>query len=225
MQTHDGQLHCYGQCEERFVPASTFKVPHALIALDTGAVHGPEEEFAWDGQDREVAAWNRNHTLRTAIRDSAVWYFQRVAPRIGRARMRDALGRYGIGNGRIGEDLTRFWLDGSLMVSPVEQVHFWRRLHEDRALARTEAVHDVLEMTIQSQSAQATLRGKTGWSLLSPIGGWFVGSLEEHDSGHLTTFAVHLRAERPYDSDHFRMARRALAEDILRHLALPVPPR
>ena len=38
------------RAKQRFTPASTFKVLNALIALQTGAVSGPDEVFKWDGQ-------------------------------------------------------------------------------------------------------------------------------------------------------------------------------
>lgn len=36
------------RAREPFLPASIFKVPHALIALDTGVVDGPDFAIRWD---------------------------------------------------------------------------------------------------------------------------------------------------------------------------------
>ena len=55
-------------CDRRVTPASTFKIPHALAALDAGVVAGPEDPRPWDGVERGPAVWNRDHTLATAIR-------------------------------------------------------------------------------------------------------------------------------------------------------------
>src|SRR3954468_9254616 len=38
-------------CTTRLLPASTFKVPHALAALDAGVVSGADEKFAYDGKE------------------------------------------------------------------------------------------------------------------------------------------------------------------------------
>src|SRR4051812_32042056 len=70
---------------ERVSPCSTFKVPHALIGLETGVLSGPEHPMKWDGTQRRLDAWNQDQTLRTAIRDSVVWYFQKVAEGVGLA--------------------------------------------------------------------------------------------------------------------------------------------
>ena len=52
-----------------FLPASTFKIPHALIALETGVVADVDKEvIRWDGVPREIEEWNRDHTLRSAMR-------------------------------------------------------------------------------------------------------------------------------------------------------------
>ena len=36
------------RCKERFTPASTFKIPNALIGLETGAVKDANSLIAWD---------------------------------------------------------------------------------------------------------------------------------------------------------------------------------
>lgn len=105
------EVKCVGgaRCETRYAPASTFKAPHAVIALDVGALSGPEHELPWDGKRRWVSAWNRDHTLASAIRDSVVWYFQRVAPQIGRDRMAAGLAQLDYGN-----QTNRGWFAGCI---------------------------------------------------------------------------------------------------------------
>ena len=61
----------------RTSPCSTFKIPNALIGLETGVVSGPEHLMRWDGVKRKLKMHNKDHTLRTGMRDSTVWYFQR----------------------------------------------------------------------------------------------------------------------------------------------------
>ena len=40
----------------------------------------------WDGTKRDYAAWDRDQTLESAIKMSAVWVFQQFATSIGRDR-------------------------------------------------------------------------------------------------------------------------------------------
>src|SRR6185312_103191 len=70
------------------LPASTFKIPNSLIALETGVVADPDKDiFKWDGVTRSIEAWNKDHTLRSAIAVSAVPVYQEIARRIGQERM------------------------------------------------------------------------------------------------------------------------------------------
>ena len=50
------------ECDRRTLPASTFKIPHALIALDTGVV-SDSTTMKWDGTKQDFPAWERDHTL------------------------------------------------------------------------------------------------------------------------------------------------------------------
>ena len=63
----------------RFSPCSTFKIPNSMIGLETGVVKDLDQVFKWDGVPRSRQAWNQDHTLRSAVRESAVWYFQELA--------------------------------------------------------------------------------------------------------------------------------------------------
>lgn len=68
---------------QQFLPASTFKIPNSLIALECEAIHDENEVIAWDSVKRFVPAWNKDHNLRTGIKNSVVWFYQELARRIG----------------------------------------------------------------------------------------------------------------------------------------------
>jgi len=72
------------ECDRRTLPASTFKIPHALVALETGVVTA-KTVMKWDGAKKDFPVWERNHSLDSAIK-SSVWFFQRAAESIGRQR-------------------------------------------------------------------------------------------------------------------------------------------
>ncbi|MCB9619797.1 MAG: class D beta-lactamase [Sandaracinus sp.] len=214
---------CVGDCETRRPAASTFKIPHALLALELGVLSGPDHELPWDGVDRGLEVWNHDHTLRTAIRDSTVWYFRRLAPFVGRERMQVGLERFAFGNAEIGEELDAFWLNGSLRISPREQVAFWHRLHEDAFDVRPEARAAVLEVTERARDAHGVLRGKTGWYRMDGAPenvGWFVGCVERQER---TCFATVIHANDPMDHDAFRDARIPLSRALLAAIGLPAP--
>ncbi|MGH6862081.1 MAG: penicillin-binding transpeptidase domain-containing protein, partial [Phyllobacterium sp.] len=123
---------------EGLLPASTFKVPHSIIALETGVVSDPDKDiFKWDGIPRGFPDWNKDHTLRSAIAASAVPVYQQIARRIGPERMQRYMDLIDYGNHSIGGGMDRFWLTGDLRVSPRQQVDFLDRLQR-RALAVSE---------------------------------------------------------------------------------------
>ena len=134
-------------CTTRLPPASTFKIPHALAALDSGVLKDVNEVIPYDGTQYEYEVWRRDQTLASAMRYSAVWFFQRVAERLGTGREEFYLRRLRYGNADPSSGLTTFWLGESLRISPEEQLTFLRRLYygelpvSDRAMS---AVRDVL---------------------------------------------------------------------------------
>ena len=94
---------CHGEalCERSFIPTSAFKIPNTIIRLETGVIPDAAFTLKWDGQTRWLQAWNRDHDLRSAFRNSVVWYYQEVARRIGEARMKAWLERLGYGKRRL----------------------------------------------------------------------------------------------------------------------------
>jgi len=147
-------------CERRVTPASTFKIAHALAALDAGVVDGPDSRIPYDGTPQPFPAWRQDHTLRTAIRDSVVWYFQRVAERLGMAREQEYLSRFDYGNADPGSGLTTFWLGESLQISPVEQLRFLRTLYADGLPAGKAHMAAVRHMLIQPRGVVTNASGR-----------------------------------------------------------------
>ena len=101
------------------LPASTFKIPNSIIALETGVVEDPDKDvFKWDGVTRSIEPWNKDHTLRSAIAVSAVPVYQEIARRIGAERMQKYVDLFDYGNRDIGGGIDQFWLTGNLRIDP-----------------------------------------------------------------------------------------------------------
>ena len=75
------------RAQKRFMPASTFKVPHALFALDAGAVRDEFQVTRWDGVNGTLTVGIR---IRPALIHEAltVWVYQQFAREIGEVRER-----------------------------------------------------------------------------------------------------------------------------------------
>jgi beta-lactamase class D len=202
------------ECGERSLPASTFKIPNALVALDARVID-ESTVLPWDGEKRWNTTWNRDQTLASAMTNSVLWYFQRVAARVGKERYERYLDLFDYGNEASSGPLTEFWLDGSLQISPREQTRFLAALYRgtlpvDAHAATT--VRSILELRgpraaevrerlpfVDDIPSDLVLSGKTGSSARRlPDGtvaavGWFVGALEGR--GRRIVFADRIRSD------------------------------
>jgi len=196
----------------RLPPASTFKIPNSLIALETGVLRDEAQELPWDGVTRDIAGWNRGHTLRSALRVSCVPVFQEFARRIGTGRMKALLDTLGYGNADIHGGIDRFWLDGGLAISAVEQVEFLSRLVRLELPLSERGQRIVREALVVEAAPDWVLRAKTGWAARrEPMHGWWVGWVEREDS--VWVFALNLEVRGEADLPLRQgLARRALVE-------------
>ena len=164
---------------QRFPPASTFKIPHTLIALEAGVVEGTQEMFEWDGAPRLVSSWQRDMTLAEAMKASNLHVYQEIARRIGPERMREWVGGLGYGNGESGAKLDRFWLEGPLEISAVEQCRFLLRLAAGQTPVSAETLAVLRDMLEEDRGRGIRLYAKTGWAGFPGPGiGWWVGWAE-----------------------------------------------
>jgi beta-lactamase class D len=213
----EGKLGCsdVALCNQAFIPASTFKIPNALVGLETGVVEDSETIFRWDGKEHPVPDWNQDHTLRTAIRVSCVPCFQSLARSVGSARMQEWVNRLDYGNHDISGGIDRFWLTGALRISPVQQIDFLRRLDDEKLPVSERTREILLDVIALDVGREHVLRGKTGLQQepdFPGLTGWFVGWVE---IGERRIFFATLinRAEPDVD---VRTVRRRLTERILR---------
>src|SRR4051812_25452690 len=184
---------------EAKLPASTFKIPNSLIALETGVVADPDKDvFPWDGVKRPIEAWNKDHTLRSAIAVSAVPVYQEIARRIGQERMQKYVDLLEYGNRDIGGGIDQFWLTGNLRIDPIQQVDFVDRLRRGVlpvSKRSQELVRDILPVT---KVGDATIRAKSGLlgaEIGNPSLGWLVGWAEK--GSQQTVFAMNMDCKTP----------------------------
>jgi beta-lactamase class D len=200
---------------EAKLPASTFKIPNSLIALETGVVADPDKDvFKWDGVQRGIEAWNRDHTLRSAIAASAVPVYQEIARRIGAERMQKYLDLFEYGNRDIGGGIDQFWLTGDLRIDPVQQVDFIDRLRRGVlpvSKRSQELVRDILPVTKAGDTVIRAKSGLLGAETGKPSLGWMVGWAEK--GSEATVFALNMDCVEPrHVADRMNIARQCLAD-------------
>lgn len=200
---------------QRFIPASTFKFANSLIALELGVIADENEIIPYGGKPQHIEAWEKDMPIGEAFTVSNLPVFQELARRVGTDSYSDILTEFSYGNGAVGTHVERFWLDGPLEISAVEQVRFLAAL-ATRTLPLSDRTQTIVRDIATIETAgNASLFGKTGWTIApDPDIGWFVGWVEGGDG--VFAFALNIdmgsRADTP--------KRTALARQLLAELGL-----
>lgn len=179
-QKQDKYIFCnQAQSTKPFTPASTFKICNALIALETGVIKDERFVIAWDSVIRDIPDWNKDHDLKSAFRNSTVWYFQELARRVGAEQMKYWLDSANYGNADTSGGIDKFWLWGGLRITPMQQIDFLKRLHGNQLPFSKRSMEIVKEIMISDSASTYVMRAKTGWGIqeFEDIG-WCVGYVE-----------------------------------------------
>jgi beta-lactamase class D len=193
------------RCAQRTSPCSTFKVPLALMAFDSGILVDESSPMKWDGIKTGRDAWDRDQTAETWMRNSVVWFSQRLTPVLGAAKVKGYLSRFDFGNRDMSGGLTIAWLGSSLQVSPDEELRFWRRFWREDLPVSKHAFEMTKKITLVDVSKSGwTLHGKTGSGAVGASGankrsglwlGWFVGHVAKGDREYVFVTSYSDRVE------------------------------
>lgn len=179
------------RAETRFIPASTFKVPHTLIGLAEKAVESIDEILPYGGKQQPFSSWEKDMSLRDAMPISNVPVYQELARRITLDRMAKNLALLGYGNKQVGVAVDTFWLRGPLAISAVEQAVFLADLAQNKLPYTTKIQDQVREMTRLEHGDSWALHAKTGWTdTPDPDIGWWVGWVVKQ--GKTYSFALNI---------------------------------
>ena len=213
-------------CSARLSPASTFKIPHALVALELGVVT-PETREKWDGTPHPAQPlWDRDHTVLSAMKPSVLWFFQRIAPRQDGAPSQAGWSASSTATATC-RATSRGIDQRHARISPDEQVAFLRRFYAQELPFRREyqqLVQSALEQqpgTVQNargvhrlrppRPRDVVLNAKTGATTIASgeSVSWLVGALRVRDKHHV--FASAVWRERGGVVDQLDAARLAVA--------------
>ena len=201
--------------KEGFLPASTFKIVNSIIALEEKIVPDENYTIKWDGIKREYPQWNRDHDLKSAFRNSVVWYYQILARKIGKARMKKYLSRLQYGNGNLSSSISTFWLQGGFRVTQEEQIDLLLRLYNEKLPVSNRTMRIVRRIMISEMHPDYTIHSKTGMTYQGrKTIGWWVGYIKKRDNAYF--FANNIEKINPYTV--FPKTRIKTAKEILRKL-------
>ena len=166
--------------EKRRLPASTYKIPNSIIALELGIMENDSTISKWDGQPRIMKRWERDLVFRDAFHLSCVPCYQEIAREIGTKRMKAYANLFNFGKMDINDsNIDLFWLEGKSGISQFEQIEFLKTFNEQRLSVSQKTYKTMRRMMIIEDNDAFTLRGKTGWSVANDKDNcWFVGWVE-----------------------------------------------
>ncbi len=204
-------------CDTGYIPASTFKIPHAIIALEEGIVKDTSQIFKWDGHVWDYNAWNKDQTLKTSIKYSCIWVYFKFAQKLGIDKYNNYVESFDYGNKNLNGPPTRFWLKGSLRISANEQIEFLRKMYHYELEVSKNSIDIVKDLIIIEETDSYKLSGKTGGGDLSETEYilWLVGYFEK--DGKVWFHALNFKTD---DFNKTKKARYEITKDILRDLEL-----
>lgn len=203
------------RADQRYIPASTFKMLNALIGIQHHKTT-PKEVFKWDGQKRAFSSWEKDLTLAEAMQASAVPVYQELARRIGLKLMTREVKRVGYGNKNIGTQVDNFWLVGPLKITPVEEVRFAYALAKQKLPFDQSTQQQVKGMLLIDEVQGTKIYAKSGWGMdVSPQVGWWTGWIEQAN-GKITAFSLNMEMSRHEHTE----ARKAIVYQALQQLDL-----
>jgi beta-lactamase class D len=185
------------RAEAQFLPASTFNSEFADRAGNRRCRRRRSSTFKWDGVVRDIDDWNRDHTLRTAIKASAVPVYQEIARQVGPERMQRYVDAFEYGNRDIAGAIDTFWLEGGLRITALQQIAFLEKLFKEELPASKRSMEIVKDIMLLEQNDLGVMRGKTGLLRVDEKmrHGWLAGWVERRDEGFI--FAMNLSFREP----------------------------
>ncbi len=178
----------------RTSPDSTYKIYDGLFGLEEGIITPQSSSIAWNGTQYPFEAWNGDQNLHSAMLSSVNWYFQAVDKQLGKASIAYYLKKIRYGNENITADLSSYWLQSSLKISPVEQVERLTDLYSNKFGFTPENVDAIKDSICLFSSDNKSFYGKTGTGRVDgqDVNGWFIGYVEVHNNTYF--FATNIQS-------------------------------
>lgn len=202
------------------LPASTFKIPHSIIALETKVVVSDSTLFKWDGEPRRLQIWEQDLNFRDALQLSCVPCYQEVARQIGVKRMTAYLNKLNYGAINVNAtNLDLFWLQGESQITQLQQIDFLKRLYQSQLNISKHTETIIKRMLVIEANEHYTLSGKTGWSIRhGNNNGWFVGYIQAKDKVYF--FATNVEPKDGFDMALFPMIRKDVTDKAFEQIGI-----
>jgi len=206
--------------EKGQLPASTFKIPNSMIALETDVVANDSTLFKWDGKKRAFKVWEQDLIFRNAFKYSCVPCYQEIARGIGVDRMKEYISILKYGQIQVDStSIDNFWLIGSSTITPFQEIDFLQRFYRSELPISKRTEKLVKSIMVLDVNSNYKLSGKTGWTMDNDKNnGWFVGYVEIKNK--LYYFATNIEPNPAFDMKLFPGIRKKVTYQALRELKL-----
>ena len=199
-------------------PFSTFKIANSLVALDLNVIKSTKQELIYDKTAYPVQAWwppvwqLPYYDLTTAFKYSMVPIYRQLAKNIGETNMQAYLTKMHYGNEDISSGLDDFWLNGSMKISAVGQVHFLQKIYHNQFAFKAQAINALKEVMLVESTENYRLFAKTGAGKIDAGGmlGWYVGFVENSTGVHFFAFNFDSPSYAEMKADRVNIAREHL---------------
>jgi beta-lactamase class D len=207
------------RCNIAFCPASTFKIPNTLIALESG-IATLETVFSWNGEKRTYSIWEKDMTIKDAFQVSVVPVYQEIARRVGVEKMKYYTQLLNYADLDINdENIDKFWLEGKSSITQYQQVYFLQKLYNLQFPVSENAMRLTKEIMLYETKNNYKISGKTGWAVRQNESvTWFVGYIETNNNVYF--FATNVAPNKDTDLNTFSQVRIELTKAVFRELKI-----
>ena len=190
-----GQFYIYdynGYKDSAYLPATTFNMVNALIALETGVATNDSTIIPWDGIKTNNELLNKDLMLSEIFKLNSTAHFSTLAKTIGPNYMRKYLDSIKIGNYKavtddtatFNKNIDQFWLNNNLKVKPDEMLGFVKKLYFSQLRGFQKRSHQIVTKMMLQEKLDTTfsLSYKTGIgvSYNNQQVSWVAGWVEEN---------------------------------------------
>ncbi|MBN2893669.1 MAG: class D beta-lactamase [Bacteroidales bacterium] len=206
--------------KEGNLPASTFKIPNSIIAVELGVIESDTTIIKWDGEERKMDIWEKDLTYKEAFQVSCVPCYQEIARQIGYNRMKDYLEKFDYKQMVFDSStIDNFWLEGDSKISQFEQIEFLVKFYNSKLPISERTEEIVKKIMVVEETENYILSAKTGWGTRKGNdNGWFVGFIETDNKVYF--FATNVIPNEESNIDNFLLSRKKATLDALRDMKI-----
>lgn len=204
-------------CDTGYLPASTFKIPNSLIALEENVVSDTNDIIKWNGHEWPHAVWNKDQTLKTAFQYSCIWVYFEFAEQVGIEKYHHYLEKFNYGNKNLSGPPNHFWLEGSFKISANQQVEFLRNFYNHKLEISERSTSIIKNIMVLEQTPSYKISGKTGGTKINENEYimWLVGYVEAANKTYF--YALNFKAN---NFNKTKNARFEITKSILEELGI-----